>query len=117
MVHLGCTQHPGPPRWPRKCFILFRGQLHSSVCLPLPFDWPGMLERGMSTDCFKQNLACYQLGGLFIGGKAGQSQQREPGANSGPGNVQRQSSKETSIYTAPPSHREILQIAAQYSSL
>lgn len=68
MVHLGCTQIPGPPRWPRKCFILFWGQLHSSVCLPLPFDWPGMLERGMSTDCFKQNLAHYQLGGLFIGG-------------------------------------------------
>lgn len=70
------------------------GQLHGSVCLPLPFDWPGMLERGMSTDCFKQNLASYQLGGLFIGGEAGQSQQREPGANSGWGNVQGQSSKE-----------------------
>lgn len=85
MVHLGSTQCPGPPHWPRKCFILWGGQLHSSVCLPLLFDWPGMLERGMSTDCFKQNLACYQLGGLFIGEEAGQSQQREPGANDGPG--------------------------------
>lgn len=83
------------------CFILFGGQLHGSFCLRLPFDWPGMLERGMSTDCFKQNLACYQLGGLFIGGvvvvvvEAGQSQQREPGANSGSGNVQSSSTKGT----------------------
>lgn len=108
---------PGLFAGPRKCFILFGGQLHGSVCLPLPFDWPGMLERGMSTDCFEQSLASYQLGGLFIAGEAGQSQQREPGANSGSGNVQEQSSKQTSIYTAPPSFHEVLQIVTEYSSL
>lgn len=109
MVHLGCTQCPDLSRWPRKCFILSGGQLHSSVCLPLPFDWPGMLERGTSTDCFKQNLACYQMGGLFIGGEAVQSQYREPGANGGFGNVHKQYSKKTSIYTAC----ELLQIATK----
>lgn len=54
---------------PEVLHFVFERQLRSSVCLPLPFDWPGMLERGMSTDCLKQNLACCQLGGLFIFGR------------------------------------------------
>lgn len=100
MVDLGCAQQPRALlTGPRKCFILSRGQLHSSVCSPLPSDWPGMLEKGTSTDCFTQKLACYQLGGLCIGGEAEQNQQRQPGAKSGSENVQRASSEETSFNT------------------
>lgn len=45
MVDLGRARCAGPPRRPRKCFVLFEGQLHSSVCLCLPPDWLGMLEK------------------------------------------------------------------------
>lgn len=67
MADLGCTlvllTGPG------SASFLFTGQLHSSVHLPSPSDWPGMLDKGTSPDCFTENLACSHLGGLFIGGE------------------------------------------------
>lgn len=107
MVHLGCAQQPTPSHWPRKCFTLFGGQLHRSVCLPLPFDWPGMLERGTSADCFKQNLASYQLGGLFIGGERQDKVNKERQEPTVALEMSRDRlQKETSIYTSPLSDHE-----------
>ena len=56
--------HPAPPEVLR---FVSEDSCTAPFVFALSFDCPGMLERGMSTDCFEQNLACYQLGGLFIG--------------------------------------------------
>lgn len=100
MIHLGCTSCPSPRHWPRKCSILFS----EDSCAAL-FVFPCLL---IGLACLRgawvlivSNRTWHAVSWedcLFLG-EAGQSQQREPGANSSSGNA------------APPNHCEILQIA------
>lgn len=83
-------KHPRPPPPPPPIpevlgvslffFLSLGGQLRGSVCLPLPFDWPGMLERAMST-LIVSNRGWHAVSweDCLFGKEAGQSQQIEPG--------------------------------------
>lgn len=77
LLHL--PSHPGSA-----CVFCFLpslgGQLRRCVCLALPFDWPGMLERAMST-LIVSNRGWHAVSweDCLFGKEAGQSQQIEPG--------------------------------------
>lgn len=125
-VFLG--EHNGPFRvhrvpWssslaPGSVSFCFAGQLHSSVCLPLPFDWPGILEKGTSTDCFRTEPGMLSAGRIVYWGRGRTKSTKGTRSQQWFLETSRdKSSKETRILTAPLSHCEILQIATESSSL